>query len=80
MYTDDDSKPKEILPGLKKLLSTNSSQEARLWAEEAEFHACRFKDAAKFFNEDYYEFNPKQTAVGTDDDAIVSLKFTQPQK
>ena len=63
MSTDDDTKPKEALPGLKRLLPTNTSQEARLWAEEAEFHACGFKDAAKFFNEDYYQFNPKQMPV-----------------
>ena len=59
MATNSTEKTVEALPNLRKLLATNSGQEARSWVDDAQFHAQGFKDALKFFQPEYANFNPK---------------------
>ena len=59
MATQRDERVTDALPNLRKLLSTNSSQEARSWVDDAQFHAQGFKDSLKFFQSEYFDFNSK---------------------
>ena len=59
MATNKEERTTDALPNLRKLLSTNSSQEARSWVDEAQFHSQGFKDSAKFFQTEFFHFNSK---------------------